>query len=81
MSADTKSVDVLAVLDDAIADYCDRAFTDRGGVGQELIKARAAVSALIGVAQGGPRNGDDQERRQWLAELDAAIARVQGGVK
>jgi len=47
MSAETKPVDVLSVLDDAISDYCDRAFTDRGGVGPELIKARAAVAELI----------------------------------
>lgn len=46
MSADTKSVDVLAVLDDHCK-YCDLRMTDRHGIGPALIEARAAVAELI----------------------------------
>lgn len=74
-----KPVDVLAVLDDAISDYCDRAFTDRGGVGPELIKARAAVAELIEAANGARAalaNGYEIRNRRRALEL--ALARVQG---
>ncbi|USA18747.1 hypothetical protein [Stenotrophomonas maltophilia] len=65
-------VDVLAVMDRAI-ERAARPHTEG------LHEARVSVSALIGVVQSGKRDGDEQERREWLAELDGALARVQGG--
>lgn len=84
MSAAPKPVDVLSVLDDAISDYCDRAFTDRGGVGQELIEARAAIAELIEAAaqyrrEFGWRGTATQERS--ARRIGAALARVRGGAK
>lgn len=75
MNNKTKAVDVLAVLEK----HHDAAFGPRPLEADELAGCRAALSALIGVAQSGKRDGDEQERREWLAELDAALARVQGG--
>ncbi len=74
-------VDVLAVMDADIAARDKESHTGPSAYTayHQAVAARAAVSALIGVAQCGKREGDAQERRQWLAELDAALARVQGG--
>lgn len=82
MSAEMKPVDVLAVLDDAISDYCDRAFTDRGGVGPELIKARAAVAELIEAASlTRVAVEDDCVPNALIERLTAALSGVQGGAK
>lgn len=92
MSADTKSVDVLAVLDDAIADYADCRFTDRHGTGPGLIAARAAIAELIAADAEFDKARDgynplyakrDQLDRYKTAEnrRAAAIARVKGGAK
>lgn len=72
-------VDVLGALDQAIERNIERGAAKGSPSDRSLREARAAVSALIGVAQSGKREGDAQERRQWLVELDAALARVQGG--
>lgn len=47
MSVDTKAVDVLAVLDDAISEFNNLRMTDRHGIGPALREARAAVADLI----------------------------------
>lgn len=81
MSADTKSVDVLAVLDDHCK-YCDLRMTDRHGIGPALIEARAAVAELIEAANGARAalaNGYEIRNRRRALEL--ALARVQGGAK
>lgn len=71
------SASALAVL--ALARECLRNSSQQTPDGRAIHSAVAQVSttlsAIIGVAQSGKRNGDEQERRQWLAELDEAIAR------
>lgn len=92
MNAETKPMDVPAVMDDAIADYCHPTLTDRGGVGPELIKARAAFAELIESApamsdyldwqceKGGDPAGLDIAKAD-IARFRAALARVQGCAK
>lgn len=58
-----KSVNVLEVLDDAIADYTDCRFTDRHGTGPGLITALAAIAELIEA---------DREYDEAKAKFDAA---------
>lgn len=51
MSADTKGRGVLAVLDDAIADYTDCRFKGCHGTGPGLTAARAAREARSAIAE------------------------------
>lgn len=82
MSAETKAVDVLAVLDDHCK-YCDLRMTDRHGIGPALIEARAAVAELIAAGQMVNRDlaWTRTEHTTALNALSDALVRVQGGAK
>lgn len=83
MSAETKAVDVLEVLDDAISEFNDLRMTDRHGIGPALIDARAAVAEQIAAGQMVERDlaWARTEHTTALNALSDALARVQGGAK
>lgn len=84
MSTETKAVDVLEGLGDAISEFSDLRMTDRHGIGQSLIEAHAAVAELIEALRGLLRRAEDElADPQDLPEIEAARAALArfGGAK